>query len=162
MSVAGDDLHIDVPELLTARERTRDTLFTAIMWIVYLYLWVPLASLFAWWLGFEFAYDVMIRSGGASELANVLTLYGVIVGVILSTVATWSLANLLRYGKLTRRKAQDIATTAQIAEHFGIDIETVEGLRVERSVEIDFDDEGRPVVAARAGEPYAPCLPEPQ
>lgn len=146
MSIAGNDLHIDAPELLTAPERTRDTVFTAFMWVVYLYLWVPLASLFAWWFGFELAYDVMIRTGGARELANVLVLYGIIFGAIFTTVAFWSLGNLLRYGKLSRRKAREIATTAEIAEHFGLDADSVARLRAARSVAIDFDADGRPLI----------------
>ena len=152
MSVAGDDLHIDAPELLTAPERARDTVFTALMWVFYLYLWVPLVSLFAWWLGFEFAYDVMIRSGGSAELRNVLLFYVVVIATIFTTVATWSLLNLLRYGKLSRRQPHETTTTDEIAQHFGLDDGAVDILRNSRSVAIEFDDGGRPMVERRAEE----------
>ena len=48
---------IAAPHLLTRRHRARDTLLTAIMWALYLYLWLPALSLVAWILGIEFAYD---------------------------------------------------------------------------------------------------------
>ena len=146
MSSTSDQVHIDAPELLTGQQRTRDTLFTAIMWAVYLYLWVPLVSLFAWLLGFEFAYDIMIRSAGAQDLGGVLIVYGVIILVIFATVAFWSLGNLLRYGKLKRRHAADDLSIKQMAEFFEIGSETVERLRSTPSVSIEFDAEGRPII----------------
>lgn len=154
MSVRHEDVHIDAPELMTGQERTRDAVFTALMWGVYLYLWVPLASLFAWWLGFEFAYDVMVRSGGARDLGGVLSVYAVIVVVIFVTVAVWSLGNRFRYGHLTRRHAHDDLPIETMAEHFDLDPEQVERLRETKSVAIEFDDEGRPVIAAA---PHAPA-----
>lgn len=146
MSAADKDIYINAPELLSARRRTRDTIFTAIMWAVYLYLWVPLASLFAWLLGVEFAYDVMIRAGGAQDLGAVLIVYAVIVAVILATVAIWSLGNRLRYGNLQRRHAHDAVTVKEMAAHFEIEPATVEQLRSMRTSAIEFDDEGRPVI----------------
>ena len=147
MSAPEDAVHIDAPELMTAPERTRDTLFTAIMWLVYLYLWVPLASLLAWLLGFEFAYDVMIRSGGARDLGAVLTVYGVIVVVIAATVAFWSLGNRFRYGNLKRRAAHSTVTTTELARYFDVDPAQVERLRAAKLAAISFDADGRPQIA---------------
>jgi biofilm PGA synthesis protein PgaD len=148
MTGTQKQLHIDAPELLTGRQRTRDMIFTAIMWGVYLYLWAPLVTLFAWLLGFEFAYDVMVRAGGARDLERVLVFYGVVVAVIFVVVAFWSLGNRLRYGRLQRRQAgQDLSITA-MAESFGVDVATIERLRSISSVSIDFDAEGHPVVEA--------------
>ena len=147
MNSAERDMHIFAPELLSKTERTRDTIFTAIMWAFYLYLWVPLISLFAWLLGFEFAYDIMIRSGGVTHLAKVVWLYGGIVLVIFVVVTVWSLHNRLSYGHLRRRQAHDESSTEQIAGYFKIDARAVERLRSMRSAAIDFDAAGRPVVA---------------
>jgi biofilm PGA synthesis protein PgaD len=146
MSAIREKLHIDAPEMLTAPERTRDTLFTAIMWAIYLYLWVPLLSMLAWLLGFEFAYDVMIRTGGIRELGGILVAYGVIVTVIFATVAFWSLSNRVRYGKLKRRKKGPCVTTAEIAEYFDVDECATETLRRSTTAAIEFDDEGRPLI----------------
>ena len=146
-----EPLQIDAPELLTGRERTRDTVVTAIMWLVYLYLWVPLISLFAWALGVEFAYDVMIRSGGAAGLGDVIFVYGVIVAVILGTVVAWSVSNKIRFGKLTRRREHPIVSDDSIRAYFEIDATTFAGLRDGRVVAVEFGQDGVLRVEDRTG-----------
>jgi biofilm PGA synthesis protein PgaD len=145
MAVVEKDVCIQAPELLTARERTRDTVVTAAMWGLYLYLWVPLVSLLAWLLGFEFAYDVMIRAGGARDLGAILTVYAVIVGVIFIVVTAWSLVNRMRYRGNDRRHLGKTVADDAIAAFFGVDAATLPALRSVRRVRLDFDSAGRPV-----------------
>jgi len=144
---------IDAPELLTARQRARDTLFTALMWGVYLYLWVPLVSLFAWLLGFEFAYDVMVRAGGATDLGEVIVFYAIVVAIIFLTVTAWSLGNRLRYGKMHRRHAHSPLTLDSMARYFHVEETDVARLRQMKSASIEFDDEGRPQIASYEAPP---------
>ena len=148
MAVVEKDVCIEAPELLSARERARDTAVTAAMWGLYLYLWVPLASLFAWLLGFEFAYDVMIRAGGARDLGSILLVYVVVIGVIFMVVTTWSLINRARYRALNRRHRERRTSDAAIAAFFGVDPATLPTLRNARCVRLDFDSAGRPVAAS--------------
>jgi len=146
MSTPNHHLHINAPELLSGRERTRDLLITAVMWSVYLYLWMPLISLFAWLFGFELAYDVMVRQGGAQDLGKVLVIYGSIVITIFATVSIWSVGNLLRYGKRNRRQRAKPTSIGEMAEYFDIDTEVIEQLRLTPSVSIEFSDDGHPIV----------------
>jgi biofilm PGA synthesis protein PgaD len=147
MNPTENNLQIQAPELLTGTERTRDKLITALMWGVYLYLWVPLISLGAWLLGFEFAYDVMIRTGGARNLGHVLAFYAVVLVLIFATVSIWSLGNRLRYGGMHRRHAGNSLSVAAMAKYFEIDVTTVDALRTMKSAAIEFDAEGRPVIS---------------
>jgi biofilm PGA synthesis protein PgaD len=138
----GNDISIDAPELMTRPERTRDAVATALLWAVYVYLWVPLVSLFAWWLGFEFAYDVMVRAGGASSLKNVLVDYSIAVGIIFAVVTLWSFSNRIRFRGLNRRKISAAVSDEELADQFGIDAAQVAHLRQQKIVAIDFDDKG--------------------
>lgn len=147
---------IQVPELLSAPERARDTIFTALMWGVYLYLWVPLVSLFAWLLGFEFAYDVMIRTGGARGLDKVLVTYAASVVIILAVVSVWSIGNRLRYGGLSRRRAVNEITLGPMAEFFGVEPAGAARLRALKLASIEFDEEGRPVIGTHEPERLLP------
>jgi biofilm PGA synthesis protein PgaD len=156
MSASHKDVQIHVPELLSAPERTRDTVLTAVMWGVYLYLWLPLISMFAWLLGFEFAYDVMIRTGGAAGLGGVLLSYAVAVAAIFGVVSLWSMGNKLRYGKLRRRHTGSDVTIVPMAEYFGVEVAAAARLRSLRSVVIDFDEDGHPVI-----ERHRPQVPRP-
>jgi biofilm PGA synthesis protein PgaD len=145
MAVVEKDVCIQAPELLTARERARDTVVTAAMWGLYLYLWVPLISLFAWVLGFELAYDIMMRAGGARDLGAILVVYAVIIGVIFVVVTAWSLINRVRYRRQNRRQLGRSVSDAAIAGFFGVDPETLPALRQARRVRLDFDSAGKPV-----------------
>jgi len=143
MATSESRLHIDAPELLTGAQRARDTFVTALMWLVYFYLWVPLLSLLAWLLGFEIAYDVMIRSGGARDLGGVLIVYLVIIVVIFCGVTTWSLTNRYRFGHLHRRRPTPGVSDAEMAGYFGVSADSLGTLRSARRVEGTLDDEGR-------------------
>jgi biofilm PGA synthesis protein PgaD len=145
MAVVEKDICIQAPELLTARARARDALVTAAMWGVYLYLWVPLISLFAWVLGFELAYDVMMRAGGARDLGAILVVYAVIIGVIFVVVTAWSLVNRVRYRGQNRRQLGKSISDAAIAGFFGVDATKLPTLREARRVRLDFDSAGKPV-----------------
>ena len=164
MSTPGQQLHINAPELLSGRERTRDLVITAIMWSVYLYLWMPLVSLFAWLFGFELAYDVMIREGGAQHLGGVLLLYGLVVVAIFATVSIWSIGNLWRYGKLNRRSRAEPTSIEAMAEYFDIDAAVIEQLRLTPVVSIEFGPDGHPIVrrfeAVSIGERTRGTAPE--
>ena len=146
MATSSDNLYIQAPEMLSAPERTRDSVVTAIMWMFYLYLWVPLLSLMAWLLGFEFAYDVMIRSGGAINLASVLLIYGAIIGVIFCVVTTWSLLNRFRFRGITRRRRMPPVSDRDMADYFEIKMKSVRELRASQSVNVDFDETGKLLV----------------
>jgi biofilm PGA synthesis protein PgaD len=144
---ARKEPQIQAPELLSGPERTRDTVFTALMWVVYMYLWAPLISLLAWLLGFELAYEVMIRTGGANGLGDVLLNYGIAIVSIFVIITVWSMGNKLRYGKLMRRRSVNEITLAPMAEYFGVDVASAARLRSMKLVEIRFDEAGRPQIA---------------
>ena len=140
------NLHFEVPEELTRSERTRDSLITAVLWGIYLYLWVPLASLLAWAMGFEFAYDVMVRAGGARDLLPILLEYAVVVSVILSTFTIWSVSNRLRFKHMTRRSRRPPVADDALSEYFGISIAEIGSMRSHQIMRITFDEDGTPQI----------------
>ncbi len=142
MAVARENIHIHAPELLTLPQRARDTLLTAVMWAFYLYLWVPLISLFAWVLGFELAYDVMIRSGGARDNASLLFGYAKVVGVICCTITAWSILNRLRFHRVTRRKFFQRVDDKAILNHFKLTLDQLRELRAGKVVSVKMDENG--------------------
>lgn len=142
----GEIIYIDAPESLTRRQRTVGALITAIMWAAYAYLWAPLVSLFAWGLGFEFAYNAVIRAGGMSALRETLFWYGVLLVDVMLTVALWSLLNKWRFANRNRRTAHPRVTDTAMADYFGVALDDVERLRATRRVELDIDGSGRAVL----------------
>jgi len=143
MASVPENLHINVPELLSRRRRLSDAFVTGLMWIVYTYLWAPLVSLVAWVLGFEFAYDVMIRSGGLQGLKNVLAWYGLMLACIIVVVTGWSLLNRLRFSGRERRKEATIIDDRALARTFGVDLSALQELRNGRIARLSIDADGR-------------------
>lgn len=140
MAAAEEQITIQAPELLTRSRRTGDTMVTGVMWIVYMYLWVPLISLAAWLLGYEFAYDAMVRAGGAAALRDVLWWYGVVITLIFVAVASWSASNRRRFRDRNRRRASGLVGDEQLRETFGVSTADLECLRYGRVVEVTFGE----------------------
>ena len=124
-----NNLYIDASHLVTDRRRISDTLMTAIMWVIYSYLWAPFVSLLAWLLGIEFAYDVMVRAGGAKGLVNVLIFYGIVLVCIIVVVTAWSAVNRYRFAGRDRRQSVVDVPDEQIAEHFSLSPEVFDMIR---------------------------------
>ena len=144
--------YINAPELLTRRQRTLGALVTGLMWAAYAYLWLPLVSLLAWGLGFELAYEVMVRAGGASALRTELFWYGIMLVDVVLTVTVWSLFNKWRFAGHNRRTAHSPVADASLADYFGVTQDELARLRAAQRVEIEIDGLGRPVIpAARTG-----------
>lgn len=154
MTSASNEFEIDAPELLTRRQRARDTVVTAAMWAFYLYLWLPLLSLFAWLLGFEFAYTVMVTAGGAERLMSVLGSYSMVVFLILCVVTMWSVSNRVRFKNKNRRKGSRPVTEREIADHFGVPIRDVYALRSWHIMRVTVDEQGRPTPILEEGRVY--------
>ena len=144
MAKAQEQPYYSAPEELTPRERARDTLITAMLWAVYLYLWVPLVSLLAWAMGFEFAYDVMVRAGGAQDLLPILLEYLVVVSIIFSGFTIWSVSNRLRFRDLNRRARRAPVADDALAEYFRVPVEQIAAMRSRKVIHVSVDEEGRP------------------
>lgn len=140
--VATSELHIDAPHLLSQRQRLGDTIATGLMWILYSYLWLPLVSLLAWLLGFEFAYDVMVRAGGVDALRQVLWWYGIVLASIFVAVAVWSMVNRRRFADHDRRQNGQGVSDTELAGYFALQPEELQTMRSARIMSLRFDATG--------------------
>jgi biofilm PGA synthesis protein PgaD len=142
MAESERKLHINVPALLPRRRRVADAVLTALMWAFYSYLWAPLISLVAWLLGFEFAYDVLVRAGGLQLLQDVIVFYGVSVALIFIAVSGWSIINRSRFAHHNRRKAIRAVTEEEISDYFGITAEQLATMRNSQIINVGLGDIG--------------------
>lgn len=142
MASAGDKLHIRAPHLLSRRRRVGDAFVTALMWLLYSYLWAPFISLIAWLLGFEFAYDVMVRAGGIRALKEVLWWYGTVAGCIFLIVATWSLTNRHRFAGHDRRASVRNVPGAELADYFALEPEDFQRMQSTRIMRVALSEAG--------------------
>jgi biofilm PGA synthesis protein PgaD len=142
LASSSENIRINAPELLSRRRRLGDTLITGLMWVLYTYLWAPLVSLIAWLLGFEFAYDVMVRAGGVKMLKQALVWYGLTLACIIVVVTGWSIMNRLRFAQRNRRQAGKVVGDSEMAATFEIDTKTLADLRGARIARVSLDENG--------------------
>jgi biofilm PGA synthesis protein PgaD len=142
MAAAKNVRTIHAPELMSRRLRARDTVFTTLMWGVYAYLWLPIISLGAWLMGIDFAYEVMVRAGGADGLTRILAWYGLAAVVIIALVTGWSATQRIRFRGNNRRGLVPVVETAALQASSGLPAEAFTALRRERRVCVQADADG--------------------
>ncbi len=143
MSRPVTDTVIESPDLLGRRERARDAALTTIMWAIYVYCWMPLIALVAWIIGFEFAYDVMIRAGGLDDLIDLLGAYAAALCVIFLIISAWSRNERRRFHDRDQRRATLIIGDEEIRDAAGLDEASFRLLRHAPSVVVGLDARGR-------------------
>lgn len=130
------------PELQPIGQRTLFSLATLVAWVVWMYLFLPLLSLGAWWLGIEFFRQYMLQPGNMDYLLT-LTVYAVVLAVIALLIFGWSRYNELRFGGRDRRKPLPPVTNDMLAEHFGLESEMVGSLQRAKFIKLDIEEGAR-------------------
>ncbi len=141
MSATGK-FQIYAPHLLSRQRRVGDAIATGLMWMLYSYLGGPFISLVAWLLGFEFAYDVMVRAGGVDALKAVLWWYGIVLASIFVAVAVWSVVNRRRFADHDRRQNGQGVSDTELVGYFALQPEELQTMRSARVMSLRFDATG--------------------
>jgi poly-beta-1,6-N-acetyl-D-glucosamine biosynthesis protein PgaD len=135
-------LIIDRPDLQNTGQRFGFGLLTLALWIIYLYLWLPLLTLGAWGMQARFAYEHMVVLGGYRGLLQVLGLYLLVIFSIGVVLVAWSRSNLLRFRGADRRKSPLPVTPPQVAARFEVPKAVLMSWYVGKSVVIHHNDAG--------------------
>jgi biofilm PGA synthesis protein PgaD len=143
---------IDAPHLLTGRQRARDTALTGLMWVLYAYLWLPAVSLGAWLLGIDFAYEVMVRAGGAQGLRDILVWYSLALLGMICVVVVWSTVERLRFRARQRRHIVAAVDDGAICTAFGVDAAQLRTLRQANCLQLQINPAGELAAVRRGGE----------
>jgi biofilm PGA synthesis protein PgaD len=134
--------------------KRRDRALTTILWFVYLYLWMPIISLAAWYLGYEFAYENVIKAGGIDTLLQLLLSFVMMLGVVMIIVIGWSMIQFWRFRGKDRRSATPRPDPAAEMALWNIDEASFTNIRHAKNMTLDIDEnevltlvktEGRPM-----------------
>ncbi len=142
-------IFIHAPGLRQPHRRAGDQVLTFIMWAIYAYLWLPLISLIAWFLGIDLFYQEMVVNGGFDAFVELSGWYLAIIILILMVVITWSASNYFRFHNRQRRKPQAAVTDSELQSWFGVDEAQHRAMRDVANVVLTFDEDGR-IVECRA------------
>jgi biofilm PGA synthesis protein PgaD len=137
------ELIIETPHLQNLRQRYGFATLTLLFWVLWLYMWLPLISLVAWFFGMKVFYFHMIELGGYVGLMELLGWYTLTVLLIAIVFGAWMLVNLFRFrGKERRRPIQHVKDQ-QVADYFGVDSEYLSRFSSARSVIVHQTKDGQ-------------------
>lgn len=132
---------------------------TAMFWLLYLYLWLPLITLAMWLLGINNAFvQLFLRRGNIDPYI----LYGLpsIALVCTAVLILWSGYNRLRFGGLDRRATPTPVTLEATMQALGADAETTARLRAGKWVTLVMNDQAQPVAVRDHSENSAAPTPD--
>jgi biofilm PGA synthesis protein PgaD len=137
-------LIIERPELQPKAQRAVYGTVTAVAWVVWAYLWLPLVTLVAWYFGVRaFVREIVIPDQMTLMLTAVI--YVAVIIVLGGSLLIWSRYNLRRFGGAERRKAPEPVGRHELLAWFGIPEETLERMRTAGSVVVEHGEEGNVV-----------------
>jgi biofilm PGA synthesis protein PgaD len=135
-------LIIEKPELQSNIHRYGWGSVTFIFWMIYIYLWLPLITLVAWWFGAKLFNLHMIQLEGYVGLLNNLGLYSVIIFVISLILIGWAELDRMRFKDKLRRLGNNTVSVAEIAQKYNMQEHELTQLRQKKSMLVHFSDDG--------------------
>jgi biofilm PGA synthesis protein PgaD len=135
-------LIIDKPELQSNIHRYGWGSVTFVFWMIYIYLWLPLITLVAWWFGAKLFHLHMIQLDGYKGLLGNLGLYAVIIVVISMILIGWAELDRMRFKDKLRRLVNNTVTVGEIAQKYNMHEDDLTQLRQKKSMLVLFSEDG--------------------
>jgi len=137
------DLILDSPSMQSLWQRYSSVILTFIFWVLWFFLWVPVATLLAWYLGFHRVYFEMFTLQGYKQVIHNFVTFLISVAIMGGSLAIWAAYNFIRFKGNDRRAKPQSVTLEDQAEFFGIDSELLRKYRHASYVSVSFDDNGK-------------------
>jgi biofilm PGA synthesis protein PgaD len=139
-----DSRLIQRPHNVPVAQRTLWGVVTAVFWMLYLYLWIPLVTLVAWFLGLREGWIQLYREEQQVE-PFILVALPIICVICAITMIAWGEYNRRRFSKANRRGAIPEASHDEVARSLGATPELASRLSTARTVTVVMDEHARPV-----------------
>lgn len=138
-----DDLFIHRPHLQQRRRRAMYRTLTAVMWGLYLFLWLPLITLLAWWAAARVGYAEIVPRPMQIDQALFRTV-AIAFAVAVVLLIGWAEYNRRRFTDRERRKPIPALDPAETARVLGVPEDLAARMRTTRGGVLRMDDAARP------------------
>jgi len=152
------ELIISLPQQQNPLQRRLYAALTALAWVAWIHLWLPLVTLVAWGVGLDQIYRFIVIDDAAHGLDDLVFLVRAGTGCAV-VFLLWTSYNRWRFRGVERRGPVADATPQAIAAYFGADAVVSDRLRRVRRAVLHIDAEGRPVRAVIAPPSRLPAVP---
>ncbi len=137
------DLILNSPSMQSLWQRYSSVILTFIFWVLWFFLWVPVATLLAWYLGYHLVYFEMFTLQGYKQVIHDFVMFIISVAIMGGSLAIWAAYNFIRFKGNDRRTKPQTVTLEDQAEFFGIDSDLLRKYRQASYVRVSFDDNGK-------------------
>lgn len=137
----GAPLIFERPDLQERRQRWLYWALTLVAWAVWVYLWLPLVTLVAWYLGLRTFIREIVIPDPATMISTGLVYLGIVAALALVLIG-WSRYNLFRFGGEDRRRGGSPLTDEELRDAFDVDTQTLEVLRTSWITTVHHDEDG--------------------
>jgi len=141
--MTASELIIDQPHLVRPGQKATALGVTLLFWGMLLYLWQPLISLVAWGFNIRLFHSHMIILGGYQALVDQLLPYALVIACLGTALLLWARLQQWRFSGEDRRRASPEVTPAAMAEHFGLDVESLQAARGQAVLRVRLADDGK-------------------
>lgn len=135
---------INRPDLQKPAQWTIFTAITLLLWLLYFYLWLPLISLAAWYLGFRFFEHYMLDAELHTYMTS-LGWYALVIMLIAIMLVGWSRYNLSRFRDKDRRKPLSAVSREQVAKRFHLPVERLHVIQHAKVMELHIHPDEHPI-----------------
>jgi biofilm PGA synthesis protein PgaD len=142
------NLIFEKPSLAPLPQRVGWAFFTALFWILWVYLWMPLITLITWALGLH-AYTGFFEDNEffqMRQMGHIAILYTSVVCVMGGSLLLWARIEFLRFHNVNRRSIPVPVTVEELAKYAALPEETLRGWTNARRVVVRHDNQGHVIV----------------
>lgn len=135
-------LIIENPALQSPTQRYGWGMVTFVFWMIYIYLWIPLVTLLAWWVGAKLFNIHFIQLQGYIGLMGKLGLYLMIIFMLSALLIGWASVERLRFKDKQRRLGRPNVAVSDIAKKYNMQENQLLALREKKSMVVYFSEKG--------------------
>lgn len=125
---------IDRPDLKTVLRNMGEWSFTTFMWVLWVYLFLPVINILLWVFGGHRFYITVVQEAHYQDAIDMFQNTGWFVLIVFLILRGWGLYNYHRFGKRERRKQASSVSMDQMADFFQVTEATVARMRDQQEV----------------------------
>ncbi len=130
---------IERPDRQSRGRRFGFGFLTLVFWMIWLYLWMPLITALAWYLGFRQFELQFLQLGGFDGLREVLGTYFTVFELIVVAFLGWSLYNQRRHARNKQVFPPVRTRYGRMCRTFGLHKSGLLRLRHSKRAVVDYD-----------------------
>lgn len=143
--VVTDKALLDIPAYIDQPEYVRNKAvgysLLAFGWVVWMWLFMPLLTLFFWWVEGGLVYDQLVVAEMPKESLNLFQLMG-LIATFISCLFLWAGYNWYRFHNKEKRLSPKNVTTSDLAQSFSVNAYDIRRLQQAKNITLHYSEEG--------------------